>query len=120
MKDAGRSMLNMRAGKNGRGLHPVVSGIVGSLSNPYWFIWWATVGLGYLVSSLKYGFPGVAAFFAGHIAADLACYSLLSLAVSEGRRMIGERGYRIMLYGCGLFLIAFGGWFISSSAGLFT
>lgn len=116
IKDAAGARLVMTTGRNGGGLHPVISGIVGSLSNPYWLIWWATVGLGYLVSSVKYGFVGVAAFFAGHIAADLAWYSLLALAVSKGRRLIRDRGYRLMLYGCGFFLIAFGGWFISWAA----
>lgn len=116
IKDARAAKLDIASGGNGRGLHPVISGVVGSLSNPYWLIWWATAGLGYLVASMKYGFAGVAAFFAGHIAADLAWYSLLSLAVSRGRKMIGDRGYRFMLYGCGLFLLGFGAWFISWAA----
>lgn len=116
IKDARAAKLDISSGGNGRGLHPVISGVVGSLSNPYWLIWWATAGLGYLVASMKYGFAGVAAFFAGHIAADLAWYSLLSLAVSRGRKMIGDRGYRFMLYGCGLFLLGFGAWFISWAA----
>ena len=116
IKDAARATLDVTTGGGGRGLHPVISGIVGSLSNPYWLIWWATAGLGYLISSLKYGIAGVTAFFVGHIAADLSCYSLLSFAVSRGRKMMGDRGYRFMLYGCGLFLIVFGGWFISWAA----
>ncbi len=116
IKDARTIKLDIAAVRNGRGLHPVMSGIVGSLSNPYWLIWWATAGLGYLVSSMKYGFAGIAAFFTGHIAADLAWYSLLSFAISKGRKMIGNRGYRYMLYVCGSFLIAFGAWFISWAA----
>lgn len=116
IKDAARARLDITPGRNGRGLHPVISGIVGSLSNPYWLIWWATAGLGYLVASMKYGLAGVAAFFTGHILADLAWYSLLSLAVSRGRKVMGDRGYRFMLYGCGIFLLAFGAWFISWAA----
>ncbi len=116
VKDARTTKLNIAAGSNGRGLHPVISGIVGSLSNPYWLIWWATAGLGYLISSMKFGLAGVAAFFTGHIAADLAWYGLLSLAISRGRKIIGDRGYRFMLCGCGFFLMAFGVWFISWAA----
>ena len=26
--------------------HPVILGFVGSLANPYWTIWWVTIGLG--------------------------------------------------------------------------
>jgi threonine/homoserine/homoserine lactone efflux protein len=92
---------------------PVLSGVIGSISNPYWTIWWVTIGLGYLMSSLRFGIMGVVAFFIGHITADLAWYSIISYAVSKGRRLIGDKGYRSMLYVCGVFLILFGGWFLT-------
>lgn len=116
IRDAAKKRLEMSLKDGRRGLHPVLAGIVGSISNPYWLIWWATVGLGYLVSSLKYGLLGVGAFFLGHITADLAWYSLISLTVTKGRGLVGDRGYRFMLYACGVFLIFFGGWFISGAA----
>jgi threonine/homoserine/homoserine lactone efflux protein len=110
LREGRHARLEIRAG--GRtAINPVISGIMGSLSNPYWVVWWLTIGLGYLVSSMEYGIPGVIAFFAGHISADLGWYSLISFAVARGRRMIGDRGYRFLLYGCGLFLICFGLWF---------
>lgn len=95
-----------------KGMHPVISGIVGSISNPYWSIWWATIGMGYLVSSVKFGILGAAVFFIGHITADLGWYSLVSLAVSKGKKVIGDRGYRFLLCSCGVFLIIFGIWFL--------
>lgn len=115
LKDAGRASLAIHRGVRQGGMHPVVYGVIGSLSNPYWVIWWLTIGLGYLLSSMKYGVAGVIAFFSGHISADLAWYSLISYGVSKGRRTIGDRGYRFMLYACGIFLLFFGGWFISSA-----
>ncbi len=115
LKQAGGSRLEITPGSEQTGLHPVVIGIVGSISNPYWVIWWLTIGLGYLLSSMQYGLPGILAFFIGHISADLLWYSMVSLAASKGRRVIGEKGYRIMLYGCGAFLICFGVWFISGA-----
>jgi threonine/homoserine/homoserine lactone efflux protein len=115
LKDAGSASLAMRRGGKQSGMHPVVSGVIGSLSNPYWVVWWLTIGLGYLMSSMKYGAIGVFAFFCGHIAADLLWYSLISYGVSKGRKVIGDKGYRFMLYACGVFLLLFGGWFISSA-----
>jgi threonine/homoserine/homoserine lactone efflux protein len=112
-KDAGKTRLDLSPGERQTGLHPVVSGILGSLSNPYWIIWWVTIGLGYLVSSLRYGIPGVIAFFSGHISADLLWYSMISYAVSRGQKIMGERGYRYLLSACGIFLIFFGGWFLA-------
>lgn len=113
LKDVGKMKLIFDAGESAsHGMHPVLAGILGSISNPYWVIWWLTIGLGYLMSAMKFGLLGVLAFFAGHIAADLAWYSMISLAVSRGRNLIGERGYRFMLSACGIFLIFFGIWFI--------
>ena len=112
-RDAGKTRLDLSPGERQTGLHPVVSGILGSLSNPYWIIWWVTIGLGYLVSSLRYGIPGVIAFFSGHISADLLWYSMISYAVSRGQKIMGERGYRYLLSVCGIFLIFFGGWFLA-------
>ena len=112
-RDAGKTRLDLSPGERQTGLHPFVSGILGSLSNPYWIIWWVTIGLGYLVSSLRYGIPGVIAFFSGHISADLLWYSMISYAVSRGQKIMGERGYRYLLSACGIFLIFFGGWFLA-------
>ncbi len=112
VRDARGARLLAPSERGQKGIHPVFSGIIGSISNPYWSIWWLTIGMGYLMSSLKFGMRGVAVFFAGHIMADLGWYSVVSFAVSKGRRVMGDRGYRFMLYSCGLFLIGFGIWFL--------
>ncbi len=113
LKGAAKAGLDLSNGGKVTGMHPVLTGIIGSITNPYWVIWWITIGLGYLLSSLKYGPAGVLAFFSGHIAADLTWYSIISFAVSRGRKKIGEKGYRFMLYGCGVFLLCFGVWFVT-------
>lgn len=61
----------------------VLAGIVFSLANPYWTIWWASIGLGYIMQSVKFGILGVASFFAGHILADLAWYAMVSFGGSK-------------------------------------
>ncbi len=93
------------------GLHPVVAGIVVSASNPYWLIWWLTIGLGYMLMAMRYGIAGIAGFFTGHIMADLIWYSLVSLGVSRGRRLFAGRLYQGIVRFCGYFLILFGFWF---------
>ncbi len=64
----------------------IISGAMVSLANPYWIIWWATIGMGYLMSAIKSGIAGVGAFFIGHILADLAWYSLVSFGISKGKK----------------------------------
>ncbi len=93
------------------GLHPILAGICMSLANPYWLIWWLTIGLGYVMFSAKFGLLGVALFFIGHILADFAWYTLVSAAVAQGRRFLSDNLYRGFLAGCGVFLFVFGGYF---------
>jgi threonine/homoserine/homoserine lactone efflux protein len=93
------------------GLHPILGGICMSAANPYWLIWWLTIGLGYVMFSMKFGVLGVALFFTGHILADFAWYTLVSGAVAQGRRFISDRLYRGFLGACGVFLFGFGGYF---------
>lgn len=115
LKDLRGVRLDLSAEEKNKGMNLVLTGIVGSLANPYWVIWWATIGLGYLVSSMKYGIAGVVVFFIGHISADLAWYSLISYAVAKGRKIMGDRSYRTVLAVCAVFLIVFGAWFIRAA-----
>ena len=71
--------------------HPMINGILMSVANPYWIIWWATIGLGYILYSWQFGLWGIAFFFAGHILADLGWYSLVSAAVAGGRNFLTDR-----------------------------
>lgn len=93
------------------GIHPVWSGILMSLANPYWIIWWSTIGLGYIIYSMKFGTAGVAAFFAGHISADFAWYSAISLAISKGRSFIRDKVYKGIVAVCASALVVFSFWF---------
>ncbi|HHX28321.1 MAG: LysE family transporter [Bacillota bacterium] len=90
-----------------------LAGMAASISNPYWVIWWATVGAAYVATSATYGPIGPGAFFLGHIAADLAWYSLVAFAIATGTRFFNDRVYRGILYVCGALLFLFGGYFLN-------
>ena len=82
-------------------------GITMSLANPYWTIWWLTIGLGLLLTAQKMGLIAILFFFLGHIFADFGWYSLVSLVISIGRKFITIRIYKIILITCGMGLIFF-------------
>jgi threonine/homoserine/homoserine lactone efflux protein len=90
---------------------PVLDGIVLSVINPYWIIWWATIGLSYILYSRQFGPAGVVLFFTGHILADLVWYSLVAAMVAGGRHFLTDRLYRGMIAVCALFLVVFAGYF---------
>lgn len=109
--------LSARGAAANQGMPLVLAGAVISLSNPYWSLWWATIGLSYLTRARELAFYGVGLFFAGHILADLTWYSAISFTVARGRRLFSDRVYRGVVFVCGLFLIYVGLWFIDSALG---
>ncbi len=94
-----------------------LSGILASVSNPYWSIWWATVGTGYLMEAYSIGMIGVAAFFTGHILADYAWYSAISIGLRKGVSLMSQRAYQWLIFSCGIVLLGFGLWFFTSGIG---
>jgi threonine/homoserine/homoserine lactone efflux protein len=97
------------------GAAPVIAGITASLANPYWVLWWGTVGATYVVWSLKSGAIGLASFYGGHILSDASWYTFVSLIIVTGRRLLSETVYTGLLAACGVFLVGFGGYFIYSA-----
>ena len=85
----------------------IISGVLMSIVNPYWSIWWASIGLGYILHSMDAGTMGVVAFFSGHVLGDLCWYAAVSAAVWKGRRLLSDRSYRLLIGPCAIFLIVF-------------
>lgn len=95
-------------------LGPLITGIVVSISNPYWIAWWATVGASYVTMSLERGSLGLGSFYFGHILSDVSWYSLVAFLVIKGRALLSQSVYRLILLVCGLFLVALSIYFIYS------
>ena len=92
----------------------VMAGTVATVSNPYWFIWWATVGAGYITISLQYGTRGLLFFFVGHMMADFLWLSFLSLILATGKRFITDGVYRGIMAFLSIFIIGMGVYFVWS------
>lgn len=106
--------LNTQGSSESIALGPVLAGITVSISNPYWTLWWITVGIGFVLQAVRYKFLGLAFFYSGHILADLLWYSFISLVVVSGKKFISDHIYRNILVFCGLFLIGFAVFFVYS------
>lgn len=92
----------------------IFSGALISIANPYWAIWWVSIGVGYIAYSLNYGKWGVFFFFTGHLMADLSWYSAVSAAVWRGKDFLNDKAYRWMIGICAAFLVAFACYFAGS------
>jgi len=90
--------------------NPVIGGILVSMSNPYWWVWWGTIGLGFMVQ-FEVTFtqwPNLLAFFIGHEAGDLVWYLIVSFMAFFGIKHLSRKVYHIILVCCGVFMILFG------------
>lgn len=87
---------------------PVLHGAAVSLSNPYWTLWWATIGVKLASDGLAIGPIGVAAFFLGHQLADVSWYALVIFATHRGMRLMTDRTYRVIMGACAIFLLYLG------------
>ena len=90
-----------------------MAGLVTSAANPYFWIWWLSVGSALLISSLEGGLIPAVAFMAGHWAADTGWYLFVSTAVAKGRTILPDRTYQWIMAACGIFLVLFGVYYIS-------
>ncbi|MBI3945392.1 MAG: LysE family transporter [Armatimonadetes bacterium] len=92
------------AAARGTGARDAVAGAVASVSNPYWILWWLTLGAASMVAAMKQGLGGAAAFYLGHISGDLVWYTAVGALVAAGRRSIDDRVYRGFLLLCAVAL----------------
>jgi len=88
-------------------------GILISLANPYWYVWWMTIGAAFMVKSVQHSFAGVASFYTGHILADFIWYLFVGFLISTGRRFFNQKIYIGILIACSLFLLYLGIGFIA-------
>ena len=91
---------------------PEVVGLITSVTNPYFWIWWFSVGSALLISSLSLGIPGLVAFISGHWMADLGWFTFVALMVHRSKKVLSVGSYRFILIICGLLLVVFGLWFV--------
>jgi threonine/homoserine/homoserine lactone efflux protein len=99
---------------NTAGKNLSLKGALVSATNPYFILWWATTGIGFIRQSYAVGLLGILLFFVGHILSDFTWYSVVSLAFSKGRKVLSDRVYRWIIIFLGTFLSAFSVYFIIS------
>ncbi len=109
----GSRQATMSASPNQPVSNPYVAGLVTSAANPYFWIWWLSVGSAMVIAGLEGGLVLAGAFMIGHWTADTVWYTLVSSGVSQGRTFLSDTAYRNIMIFCGIFLILFGIYYLS-------
>ena len=95
--------------------NPYLAGFLTSIANPYFWMWWLTVGSALLLTAAQNALYFAVAFLAGHWLADFGWYTVVSASIHQGRKIFDERGYTWVLRVCGLFLMIFGAYYLASA-----
>ena len=101
------------------GSTPLVAGILLSLWNPYFLIWWATVGASLITKAVTFGLIGFIIFAIVHWLCDFIWYFFLSFVSFRGGHVFGKKFLKIVFGVCGIFLIFFSGKFLLDAINVF-
>ena len=94
---------------------PYMAGLLTSAANPYFWIWWLSVGSALLIKALAGGLLLAAVFMIGHWAADTGWYVFVSTGVSKGRTILSDTTYHRIMAACGVFLVLFGLYYLAGA-----
>jgi threonine/homoserine/homoserine lactone efflux protein len=113
---AAQALLNLKAKADAKPKalagKPILAGIILSATNPYFLLWWATVGMALATQATKWGVWAFALFALAHWSVDLVWLQILSWASFKGSTLLGPRVQQTVLLICSLALFGFGVFFI--------
>lgn len=92
--------------------HLALLGAVMSMANPYWWLWWATIGVAHVGWAAQRGPVGGGTYFVGHVLADVVWYCAVAATLSAGRSLFSAGALRAIYVMCGGFLLALGAMFL--------
>ncbi len=98
----------------------LVAGVLLSLLNPFFILWWATIGSMLLMKFVELTGLGLVIFIIVHWLCDVAWLSFVSVVSYRTRNLWGKRVHEAIFAGCSLLLVGFGGWFVLSGIRLMT
>ncbi|MDT8358009.1 MAG: LysE family transporter, partial [Methanomicrobiaceae archaeon] len=83
-----RAVAILEGDQGGMMENPYLAGMLTSAANPYFWMWWVTIGSVLLLDGLRGGFIVAASFIIGHWSADLGWYTLISTSIHRGRSIL--------------------------------
>jgi len=92
-----------------------VAGVLTTSTNPYFFLWWTTIGATLITNSSVFGFTGFLLFAITHWSCDLLWDTFVSVTVFKSRRFWTKRVHEVVFSFCFVVLVGFGAWFILSA-----
>lgn len=87
--------------------------------NPYFILWWLTIGSILVVQALAFAaIVGVLIMYISHVWMDYAFLTTIAHLGKKGKATVGSRWYKIMLIGFALVLMYYGATFVTGAVKL--
>ena len=88
---------------------PILAGIFLSALNPFFNIWWLTIGFKLITESIElWGFFGIIILFLVHIWMDYVWLYIVAFFASKTSNLLSNRNYKILIISLTMILIYFG------------
>lgn len=100
------------------GKSPLWTGIILTAGNPFFLLWWPTVGLVLIKDVQEFGRLAFALFITVHWLCDLVWLEALSWTSFKGAKLLGGRTQYAVLLVCSLTLLGFGVFFIYNAVSI--
>jgi threonine/homoserine/homoserine lactone efflux protein len=94
---------------------PITTGMVLSVTNPYFILWWATVGLNFAKDAASFGYTVLVLFALVHWFCDMVWLEIMSFASFKGMKLLSEKHQKIILATCSSAIMCFGIFFVVKS-----
>jgi threonine/homoserine/homoserine lactone efflux protein len=91
------------------------AGILTTASNPYFFLWWATVGAALIAGAVEFGLIILPFFILVHTACDFIWEHFISFSIFRTKGMWSSERHHFLFLASGIIMLIFGIYFLSSS-----
>ena len=91
---------------------PIMTGVILSATNPYFTLWWITIGIKLATKGLEFSIAGFILFVLAHWSSDLIWFQFLSFAAFKGGKIMSGRNLKIVFGICATAMMCYGIYFI--------
>ena len=88
---------------------PIITGVLLSALNPFFIIWWLTIGLKLISDAMAiWAFVGILIVFVLHVWMDFVWLGATAFLISKSKKIISNTNYKIIMLALSAILIYFG------------
>ena len=88
---------------------PIITGVLLSALNPFFIIWWLTIGLKLISDAMAiWAFVGILIVFVLHVWMDFVWLGATAFLISKSKKIISNANYKIIMLALSAILIYFG------------